>query len=55
MIKKQVFLDANSKKPAKTPIPEVGTEFEINGFKYIVSYINEGKKRFTSEIVIQSE
>ena len=34
--------------PEITPLPEMGTVFNINGFEYKVNYINIGQGRFSS-------
>lgn len=44
--------DLTVEKPVKEEksdeLPPVGTKFMVSGKEYQVSYINEGKKRFTS-------
>ena len=43
---KKVSLQASEKE--ETPLPQVGTEFKIGNFTYRVTYVNEGKGRFTA-------
>lgn len=35
-------------KKEKTPLPEVGTRFFIDGVEYKITYVNEGKSRFSA-------
>jgi hypothetical protein len=37
------------KKQQEMKLPPLGTKFMIMGQEYIVTYVNDGKKRFTAE------
>ena len=37
----------------KPPLPEIGKRFYIDGTLYKVTYVNQGKKRFSAEIANQ--
>jgi len=37
------------KKEKEIKLPLLGTKFMIMGQEYVVTYVNEGKKRFTAE------
>jgi hypothetical protein len=52
-LKKEIFLDTKRKEVDKKQIllPEVGAIFTIKNSHYKVTYLNPGKKRFTSEIL----
>lgn len=32
----------------KTPLPQVGIKFYVEGIEYKVTYVNEGKRRFSA-------
>lgn len=32
----------------KTPLPQVGIKFYVEGVEYKVTYVNEGKRRFSA-------
>jgi hypothetical protein len=36
------------KEEEKPPLPQIGTKFYIEGIEYKVTYVNEGKRRFSS-------
>ena len=39
----------SEKKDKEIILPQKGTKFMIMGQEYIVTYVNEGKNRFTAE------
>jgi len=39
----------SEKKEKEIVLPKKGIKFMIMGQEYVVTYVNEGKKRFTSE------
>ena len=39
----------DTKKEKEIKLPLIGTKFMIMGQEYVVTYVNEGKNRFTAE------